>query len=420
VGEGVTTPQRTPGGSGRLLLLGMLYLVQGLPFGFQVSALPIFLREQGVGLAAIGYSTALAAPWALKILWAPLVERYGGRRGRRIRWIVPLQLLMVVGFVLASTLQVPDQLEALMAVLLLLNALAATQDIAVDGLAVDILPPSELGVGNAAQVVGYKVGMLMAGGVLVWASAWLGWSGAFLVMAAVVLAVAVGVSRVREVADEAASEAHPTENLSTLLKTLRQSFHTRGIGVALAVVATYKMGESIIDVMYKPFLIDQGISASTLGLWLGTWGMGASVLGSVLGGLLAARQPLFRMLIVVGALRLLPELGQLALAAGWLSVADLHVIGISLAEHLVGGALTTVMFATMMGMVDRRIGATHFTLFACVEVWGKSASALVSGVIAETFSYAGAFSLGIVIGVAFLWLVTRLPNQLEPNRAVSG
>ena len=55
----------------RVALLAMLYLVQGLPFGFQVSALPIFLREQGVGLAAIGYSTALAIPWALKILWAP-------------------------------------------------------------------------------------------------------------------------------------------------------------------------------------------------------------------------------------------------------------------------------------------------------------------------------------------------------------
>lgn len=398
----------------------MLYLVQGLPFGFQVSALPIFLREQGVGLAAIGYSTALAAPWALKILWAPLIERYGGHRGRRVRWIVPLQLGMAVGFGVASMLEIPDQLGALMVVLLVLNALAATQDIAVDGLAVDLLPPSELGVGNAAQVVGYKVGMLLAGGVLVWASAWLGWSGSFLVMAGLVTLVATFAARVQEPPAQAKTEDDPTATVGALLGTLKLSMKTRGIGLALAVVATYKMGESIIDVMYKPFLIDQGLSASTLGLWLGTWGMGASVVGSVLGGVLAARQPLFRMLMVVGALRLLPELGQLGLAAGWLTVSDVHVIGISLAEHLVGGALTTVMFATMMGMVDRRIGATHFTLFACVEVWGKSASALVSGLIAETFSYAGAFSLGIFIGCVFLALVARLPPALEPNRSETG
>ena len=133
--------------------------------------------------------------------------------------------------------------------------------------------------------------------------------------------------------------------------TLKRSLQTSGIGLALAVVGTYKMGESIIDVMYKPFLIDQGISASTLGLWLGTWGMGASVLGSVLGGLLAARQPLFRMLIIVGAMRILPELGQPG-SLQMVGCLNVHVIGISLAEHLIGGALTTVMFATMMGMVD--------------------------------------------------------------------
>ena len=180
-------------------------------------------------------------------------------------------------------LHIPDQLEAL-------RRLTRPQCPRGDtgyagGLAVDILPPSELGVGNAAQVVGYKVGMLLAGGVLVWASAWLGWSGAFLVMAALVTAVALMVTQVQEHADAVLTESEPTDSIGALLGALKRSLQTSGIGLALAVVGTYKMGESIIDVMYKPFLIDQGISASTLGLWLGTWGMGASVLGSVLGGL---------------------------------------------------------------------------------------------------------------------------------------
>jgi hypothetical protein len=100
---------------------------------------------------------------------------------------------------------------------------------------------------------------------------------------------------------------------------------------------------------------------------------------------------------------------------GWLDVTPMNVVGISLAEHFVGGALTTVMFATMMGLVDRRIGATHFTLFACVEVWGKSLSALFSGVIAEQVDYAGAFGMGLGLGVVFLWMVSRLPESLEPN-----
>jgi len=396
----------------RLALLGSLYMVQGLPFGFQVGALPVFLRAQGVSLAVIGYSTALAAPWALKIFWAPLVEGYGGGPGQRKRWIIPAQLIMVLGFLLASRMSLSGQLVPMMVLLATLNAAAATQDIAVDGLCVDLLPPQDLGMGNAAQVVGFKVGMLGAGGVLVWASAWLGWSGAFLVMAAFVAAVVLVMVCIVEPPSEQATEQKAS--VRELVRSLMSSVRAPGIGIALAVVGTYKMGESLIDLMYKPFLLDAGISASSLGLWLGTWGMGASVLGSLFGGLLATRWRLFSLLMVAGAIRLLPEFGQLALALGLLEVDAFHVISISLAEHFAGGALTTVMFATMMGLVDRRIGATHFTLFACVEVWGKSLAALFSGLIAESIGYAGAFGLGIGLGFLFLLIVRRLPRELEP------
>ncbi len=74
-----------------------------------------------------------------------------------------------------------------------------------------------------------------------------------------------------------------------------------------------------------------------------------------------------------------------------------------------GTCATTVMFAAMMGWVDRRIGATHFTVFACVEVWGKSLSAFVSGLITERLSYTGTFGLGLFIGLVFLLLLLKLP-----------
>ena len=191
----------------------------------------------------------------------------------------------------------------------------------------------------------------------------------------------------------------------TCVAAICRAWHHR----ALLVIATYKMGESLIDVMYKPFLIEHGFTASQLGLWLGTWGMLASVLGSMVGGVLATKVPLVRLLLVCAILRLVPEFGQFALAVDWLPIETGVVIGVSLAEHLVGGALTTAMFATMMGWVDRRIGATHFTVFACVEVWGKSSTALISGVVAEQFSYAFTFGLGIAIGLAFLLLLMKAP-----------
>ncbi|MGB0640471.1 MAG: MFS transporter, partial [Myxococcota bacterium] len=392
---------------------GMLYLVQGLPFGFQVHALPVYLREQGVGLEAIGYSTALALPWALKFLWAPFVERFGGGRGSRYRWITPVQVLMVVGFLWASQISPDTQLDVLMVLLLILNGLAATQDIAVDGLAVDLLGPGELGLGNSAQVVGYKVGMLCSGGLLVWATAWVGWEGAFLSMAALVGGVAMVVWGMSEPPAQHIEDEEAIVSLSSIVQALKSSLKTPGMGLFLLVIATYKMGESFIDVMYKPFLIDQGVTASQIGLWIGTWGMAASLIGSVVGGVLAMRFPLLRLLFVAGVIRLVPECGQLGLAMDWVPVESASVIGISLGEHFAGGVLTTIMFATMMGWVDRRIGASHFTLLACVEVWGKSLAAVGSGWLAVRFGYTGTFALGIVMGVGFLALLVPVVRKHE-------
>jgi len=74
-------------------LLAALYFVQGLPFGFQATVLPIYLRVNGVSLTGIVLLGMLAAPWLLKALWAPLVDRYWWPRlGRRKSWILPMQL----------------------------------------------------------------------------------------------------------------------------------------------------------------------------------------------------------------------------------------------------------------------------------------------------------------------------------------
>ena len=401
---------------GRVAILGALYLVQGLPFGFQVGALPIYLSELGVGPALIGFSTVLAAPWGLKFLWAPLIERFGGARGSRKRWIVPVQLLMVLVMLGTSSISVESHLALLLLLLFVLNFLAAIQDVAVDGLAVDLLPPEELGIGNAAQVVGYKFGMMLAGGVLVWATGSIGWSGVFWCMAAVVAAVALLVSSMAEPVVHDAEPAEDKQTLSGIIGTLMSALTRPAGGWALLVVATYKMGESLIDVMYKPFLMEHGITASQLGLWLGTWGMLTSVLGSLLGGILATRVPLLRLLVMCSLLRLVPEFGQFALALDWFPIEANIVIAVSLAEHFAGGALTTVMFATMMGWVDRRIGATHFTVFACVEVWGKSSTAMLSGVVTEYCSYAFTFGLGIAIGVVFLLLLVKAPPTTSAAR----
>ena len=397
----------------KLGLLSALYFVQGMPYGFQATALPVYLRTQGVSVEAIGFIGLLALPWMLKALWAPAVDRYGSARiGRRKSWILPLQAALAATCALAAFVPVEGALLGLLGLIFLMNLFAATQDIAVDGFAVDSLRPEELGVGNAAQVVGYKLGMLTGGGLLVWASESIGWQGLFLSMSALCLTVFAIMTFAREPTPRETASSERT-NWRAVLVQLKEALLLPGTKWLLLFIGTYKLGESMSDVLYKLFLVDAGIRPGQIGLWVGTWGTGASILGSAAGGLLATRVPLFRALVVTATLRLFPLMGRWWLAQT--GVSDAGVIGVTLAEEFFGGALTTVMFAFMMSRVDRRVGATHYTLFASIEVAGKAPGGPIAGLLfgRAHWSYAQVFLLGAALSVAFLFLLLPLRERKD-------
>lgn len=398
--------------SGKTALLFMLYLSQGLPFGFQATALPALLRERGLSLAAIGFAGALAAPWLLKPLWAPLVDRFwSGKIGRRRSWIIPLQAFMIVIMLASVPVAGSGAVAPLLACIFLMNLCAATQDIAVDGLAVDILKPDELGPGNAAQVAGYKVGMILGGGILVWLAGRAGWGALFLTMAAVAALPLIFILHYRE-ADSSGPAGAARPKPSDILHALAAALRAPGALPFLVFLATYKTGEAMIDMMFKPFLVDCGFTAHQIGLWIGTWGMAASLLGSVFGGWLAARLPIVQALFAAASLRLIPLASE-----WWLSTitpAAPQVVAVTVAEHFFGGMLTTALFAYMMSRVDKRIGATHYTVLAAIEVLGKSPGSWASGWMAERFGYTGLFSLGVVLSVLVLFLYFPLSRKRFP------
>jgi MFS transporter, PAT family, beta-lactamase induction signal transducer AmpG len=394
----------------KLGLLSALYFVQGLPFGFQATALPVYLRTLGISVRTISLLGVLSLPWLLKLFWAPFVDRYGSPRiGRRKSWILPLQLALALASAAAAFVPVPSALGLLLALVFAFNLFAATQDIAVDGWAIDRLGPNELGVGNAAQVVGYKLGMLTGGGLLVWASQYIGWSGLFLAMAGLCLLVFGVTLFAREAPPRAA--AAPATTWRALLQQWAEAVRLPGTAWLLSFVATYKLGEAMSDVLYKPFLVDAGIRPEQIGLWVGTWGMLASLLGSLAGGLLASRGSLINAVGITAALRVFPLFGRVWLANA--GVTPSAFAAVTLSEEFFGGALTTAMFAFMMSRVDRRIGASHYTLFASIEVFGKLPAGPLGGELFDGahWSYGEIFLLGALLSVAFLALVPLQRRQ---------
>ncbi|WP_044245098.1 MFS transporter [Chondromyces apiculatus] len=399
-----------------MVALATLYLAQGLPFGFQAHGLRGYLTEAGMAVEKVGLAGALAAPWMFKLLWAPLVDRFGSRRfGRRKSWIVPLQALLALTCAAVALVPPSRGLQPLLVLILLMNLLAATQDIAVDGLAIDLLKGGQLGRGNAAQVVGFKVGMLIGGGWLLWASPIIGWSGMFLAMAVLVLVALGATLTLREPGQPETTRSREPEDLapSSLLDVLRGTLQTLRMPGALwlvAFVGTYKLGESMVDAMFVPFLIKSGYTMADIGKWIGTYGMVASIAGSLSGGELARRLPLLGAVGIAAVLRTAALTGPLVLATLGGKPSPEAVLTVSVLEHFFGGMLTTAMFAFMMSRVRRAVGATHYTLLAAVENLGKSPG-MLSGFVVKAIGYGGLFALGVGLSGAFLLLLLPLRER---------
>lgn len=408
--------------SRRLPVLWLLYFAQGLPYGFQATALPVLLREAGVSLETIGFASVLSLPWMLKVFWSPVLDRgTRGRWGRRKSWIVPLQALLVLataaGVFLAPTADDPS-VRPIVALVVLLNLLAATLDIAVDGLAVDLLEPHELGLGNIAQVVGFKFGMLTGGGFLVWASESIGWTGLFGAMAGLLFGTLALTAAWKEPPD--LGSVRPAESVGKVFGLLKEQLRRPGTIVLLGFILTYKLGETMADAMFKPFLVDAGITAGQIGLWIGTWGMVFSIGGSIVGGWAASRWTPLRAVLFAAMLRVGPVAAQ-----WWLAVAGVdreRVIAVACAENFFGGALTTAMFAFMMSCVDRRIGATHYTLLASTEVWGKLPASWLGGLVAGRWGFPTVFAVATALSIVYLaWFpVLRRPGEIPPPPPTPG
>jgi PAT family beta-lactamase induction signal transducer AmpG len=396
----------------KLTLLGSLYFAQGLPFGFFTQALPVMMRKTGYSLGQIGLTSLLALPWALKFLWAPAVDRcWSARLGRRRSWILPLQAVAVVILCVLALSGGAQSLRAVMAATLLLNLVAASQDIATDGLAVDIVAPAQRGIVNGLQVAGYRIGMIAGGGALLVFYDRLGARLTFLAMAALTALSTIPVGRLREPPPAAALERRSGAASG------RSFFRRPGAWRVLALVMTYKAGEAFATGMLRPFLADLGLGLSDIGLLIGTVGFVAGMAGALAGGALVARLGRRPALLVFGALQAaaVASYAYLAFHAGHAHPSRSLLFAVCGLEHLTGGMATAALFTCMMDWCAPETSATDYTIQASAVVIATGLAATAAGASAQAFGYLRHFGLATGLALGALLVVSR--NFPEAERA---
>jgi len=388
-------------------LLALLYFAQGLPSGLIAKALPALLRDQGVSLSTIGFTSMLALPWALKFAWAPLVDRYGSRR----QWLLALNALTMALMLLVASRDFAAWVEALpllFAVLFCANLVSATQDIATDGYAVSKLKPEWRGIGNSIQVVGYKLGMVVGSGGLLWLVVHYGWQASYGGLAGLILVVLVPVlfmDDARTPAQQAATHT-PWHGLRGYVQLFKEFVARPGLGWWLLTVALYKFGDSLASRMTGPLLADSGYSLAEIGVITGFAGATAGVLGAIAGGTTLLRLGHREALLGFGVLQAMGLAGYLLVVAGLKSVYALGAIVYF--EQFADGLSTVALFTIMMDRCRPQSPGTDYSLQASLMVMVTGIAATFGGVFTQRFGYAAVFAVA-----ALLTLVALVPAILS-------
>ncbi len=394
----------------RIFLLLLLGFSSGLPLALTGATLQAWLTVSGVDLTTIGMFALVGQPYTYKFLWAPLMDRFTiPLLGRRRGWLVVTQLGLLATIAWMGTV-VPERSPWLLAGLALVVAfLSASQDIVFDAYRTDVLGAEERGAGAAVSVLGYRIAMLVSGGLaLILADEWLGWRGTYWLMAALML---VGVAATWAAAEPSAPPRAPHTLEQAVREPLGEYFGRDGAWILLALIVLYKLGDAFAGSLSTAFLIrGPGFSLTEVGVvnkWLGVI---ATIAGALAGGALMARLRLYRSLVLFGVLQAVTNLGYMLLALAGKSYV--LMIAAVAAENLCGGMGTAAFVALLMAMCERRHSATQYALLSALAALGRVYVGPAAGAMAQSLGWPEFFFATFVIalpGVAMLvWQRRRI------------
>jgi PAT family beta-lactamase induction signal transducer AmpG len=387
--------------------VALLYFSEGLPFGLVNSALSVYFRTKKISLEEIGLLSLLGLAWSLKLLWAPLVDRFG----RRYLWIVSAQLAMA-GFTALLAFFDPVGDKAWFWALLTGICLAsATQDIAADAYTVDILEEKELGPANGIRSAAYRVALVAAGGLVVMAGDWVGWGAAFIGTAGCLIVLSLFVLSFPAFRRSRPAAVRPGSWGGQWAGPIRLLFRIPNFGIAIGFILTFKCGEAMLVAMANPFWIDRGFTPAEIGFVVGTLGTLASIIGAVGGGALTAKWGLAKALWVLGAVQATAGLGYLLSSLP--SAPSFSIYFAALLESLAIGLATAAFLSFLMKLCDKRFSATHYAFLSTLFGLGRSLSGVLGGYAAAALGYPLFFFATVVIGVIPLFLIPFLKPTLR-------
>lgn len=418
----------------RMLLLGFS---AGLPLLLVFGTLSFWLREAGIDRTTIGYLSWVGLAYGFKWVWAPLVDRLPipvltRLLGRRRSWLLLSQVVIMASL---TGMALTDPKIALLPVVWCALAVAfasATQDIALDAFRIESADVQRQAALAAAYQTGYRMAMIWAGAGVLWIAARAevagaggvisyqhgAWQVAYLVMAASML---LGIVTVLFSPEPAPREMPPARNAAEWLKSaLVDPFadFLRRYGkhalLILSLIAVYRISDVVMGIMANPFYVDMGYTKDEVAAVTKIYGVIMTLVGAFVGGALAMRFGVMRVLMLGAVL----SAGSNLLFA-WLGSRGHDVnalVFVISADNLSSGIASAAFIAYLSSLTNINYSATQYALFSSMMLLLPKFLAGYSGTYVDAFGYSSFFTGTALLGIpvlALVWLASRM--KMPPN-----
>lgn len=408
----------------RMLTLGF---AAGLPLLLVLGTLSFRLREAGVDRSTIGYLSWVGLAYGFKWAWAPLVDRVPlplltRWLGRRRSWLLLSQLGVAAGLVGMALADPRISLAGVVWCALAVAFASATQDIALDAYRIESAPTREQPALAATYQTGYRLAMIWAGAGVLWLAARAqgaaagydnaAWQAAYLVMAG---SMALGVLTVLLSPEPAPLPLAPARSAREWLRTaLIEPFadffrrYQWQAALILALIAVYRISDVVMGIMANPFYVDMGYTKDEVAAVTKVYGVVMTLLGAFVGGSLALRFGVMRILMLGALLSALTNLLFAWLAGHGHSVPAL--IAVVSADNLASGIASAAFVGYLSSLTNISYSATQYALFSSLMLLLPKFIAGFSGDYVNAFGYAGFFTSTALLGAPVLvlvWLAMR-------------
>jgi PAT family beta-lactamase induction signal transducer AmpG len=399
----------------RFIVLLLLGFSSGLPLMLTSRAMKVWAANAGVELPTVGLFSLVALPYALKFLWAPIMDWWpggndqdSGALGRRRGWLLVTQLatlLAIVGMAMVGPASSQATLTSFAALAVLVAFCSASQDIVADAYRTDILRPDELGIGASLFTIGYRLAMIASGAGAVFLAHHLRWPVVYQIVAAGLI---IGVIATLLAPEPDTDRAASPSLVDAVVEPWREFISRNGAKALLILVfiVLFKLPDYLATSITDAMLVQLGFSNEDIGLWALGVGTAVTIPGAALGGLIVTWLGLRRALLIIGIAQAISNAGYLWLVqVGADRPTMIVVIGI---EYFCTGLVAAAFIAFLMSQCNHRYSASQYALLSSLMGLASSVGGATAGYLAHWLGYSQFFLFTILISVPGLLLIRWL------------